>query len=262
MAMPAPAPVAAKPVVHAPVAQAPVAAPVAPSASLLEPAPGPAAVQVSPMPASVPFPIQAAPMPAPAPTPAPAPMPAPAPTPVMAAPIAAPAESVPVAVKREHTEPVVPPSPVQPVVASPFPSAPARPRRNPFDAQDAARVEAELAPTPPPAIDLTPKGSFFSRLFSKQKTSAAAVAASAASIEFTERVPKLPVDGLYAEQQRATELSFPPTQPPARKPRAAAAAPKKAERPTNGAAPAVCDRCWRRMDASGTCKTCSPSASV
>ncbi|HEX6837785.1 MAG TPA: hypothetical protein VF334_14495, partial [Polyangia bacterium] len=84
----------------------------------------------------------------------------------------------------------------------------------------------------------------------------------AVSIEFTERVPKLPVDGLYSEQQRATELSFPPAASIPKRPRAASAAPAKKARPANAAPARFCDRCWRRMDASGTCKTCSPSASV
>jgi hypothetical protein len=167
---------------------------------------------------------------------------------------------------------------VQPVVASPFPSepaplpserapfsserapSPAPARKNPFDARDAARVEAELTESTPPA--LKPQG-FFARIFGKPKTSPAAVAKSAASVEFTERVTKSPFEGLYSEQQRATELSFPPTES-VRKPRpAAAAAPKKkTARPVNAAPARFCDRCWRRMDASGTCKTCSPLASA
>lgn len=173
-------------------------------------------------------------------------------TPHVHAPVVQPAPS-------PEPSPIVPPSPVQPVVASPFPAAPTpAPRRNPFDAKDAARLEAELTETP--ALQ---KPSFLSRLF-RPKTSPAAVAAKAASIEFTERVPKLPVDGLYAEQQRATELSFPPPSSVQRKPRAAAAAAprKKAERPANAGPTRFCDRCWRRMDASGTCQTCSPSASA
>ncbi|HEX9104614.1 MAG TPA: hypothetical protein VF997_20530, partial [Polyangia bacterium] len=157
----------------------------------------------------------------------------------------------------------LPPPSVQPVVASPFPSEPAPAaapaRKNPFDARDAARLEAELTETP--QQQLKPQG-FFSRIFGKPKTSPAAVAKVAASIEFTERVPKLPVEGLYSEQQRATELSFPPTATVQRKPRAAAPAKKKAARPADAAPARFCDRCWRRMDASGTCKTCSPSASA
>jgi hypothetical protein len=80
-------------------------------------------------------------------------------------------------------------------------------------------------------------------------------------VEFTERLPKLPYEGLYGDQQNATELSFPP--PSTRRPRAAspAAAPRaKATRPASTAPARFCDRCWRRMDMSGACKTCSPSA--
>jgi hypothetical protein len=158
---------------------------------------------------------------------------------------------------------VVPPSSVQPVVASPFPSepsaAPQPARKNPFDTRDAARIESELAEAPAP--QLKPQG-FLSRFFGTPKTSPAAVAKQAASIEFTERVPKLPVEGLYSEQQRATELSFPPAASIPKRPRAAAPARKKAARPADAAPARFCDRCWRRMDASGTCKTCSPSASA
>ena len=183
---------------------------------------------------------------------------------------------MPIAVVEKSAPIVVPPSTVQPVVASPFPSEPAPlaapiaaapvaapvaapARKNPFDAKDAARLEAELTEMPPPA--LKPAG-FFGRLFGKQKTSPAAVAKAAASVEFTERVAKSPFEGLYSEQQRATELSFPPAATVQRKPRAAAAAPKKPARPVNAGPARFCDRCWRRMDASGTCKTCSPSASA
>jgi hypothetical protein len=180
---------------------------------------------------------------------------------------------MPIAVVEKSAPIVVPPSTVQPVVASPFPSEPAPiaaapvaapvaapARKNPFDAKDAARLEAELTEMPPPA--LKPAG-LFARIFGKQKTSPAAVAKAAASVEFTERMAKSPFEGLYSEQQRATELSFPPAATVQRKPRAAAAAPaKKPTRPANAGPARFCDRCWRRMDASGTCKTCSPSASV
>jgi len=260
--IPKPAPVAARPVAARPVAKA------APAAKTIA-APAPVAAN--------PAPVAAKPSPVAAPTaptimaPAPAPVAvAPAPVAVAPAPVAVPAPVV----DSPSGGVVVPPSSVQPVVASPFPSepppavaapAPAAPataaaaRKNPFDARDAARLEAELTDTPPPA--LKPQG-FFSRLFGKPKTSPAAVAKSAASIEFTERVAKLPVDGLYSEQQRATELSFPPAASIPKRPRAAAPARKKAVRPANAAPARFCDRCWRRIDESGTCKTCSPSASA
>ncbi|HEY2746991.1 MAG TPA: hypothetical protein VGL86_20350 [Polyangia bacterium] len=243
-AKPAPAPARAPTPAPRPVAAKPAPAPVA-----VNPAPAPIAQPVVQQPAPVaqvqPIQVQPAPV---------AVQPMPQPAPVAVQPIAQPAPS---------PEPIVPPSSVQPVVASPFPSEPAPSampaRKNPFDAHDAAQLEAELTETPP---SLAPKGGFFSRIFGRPKTSPAAVAANAASIEFTERVPKLPVEGLYAEQQRATELSFPPTAPAQRKPRAAgAAAPRKA-RPVDAAPARFCDRCWRRMDASGTCKTCSPSVSA
>ncbi|HEX4462044.1 MAG TPA: hypothetical protein VIA18_28900 [Polyangia bacterium] len=152
-----------------------------------------------------------------------------------------------------------------PIVHTPAPRAPQpQPQRskNPFDAQLApADVEAALkAPDQPPAAP----GGFFGRLFNRKKASPAQVAAEATSVEFTERVPRLPDgdrDGLYGDQQRATELSFPPTEP-APKPRAAATGKRtRGARPAAEAAPSrFCDRCWRRMDASGTCKTCSPAS--
>jgi hypothetical protein len=271
--LPKPAPIASRPASRpAPLAARPAPAPVA-----ARPAPAPVAARPAPAPMAQPTPVAAKPAPAlvatkpvahtPVGQMAPIavtaePMPAPQPLPVAVKaepmPQPAPAEAVPTTIKPEHTEPVVPPSPVQPVVASPFPSEPARPRRNPFDAKDAARLEAELTEAPTAAA---PKSGFFSRLFGKGKTSPAQVAKVAASIEFTERVPKLPVDGLYAEQQRATELSFPPTESVPRKKRPTPVA-QKAARPVQAATAKVCDRCWRRMDASGTCKTCSPSVSA
>jgi hypothetical protein len=247
----APRPVAAMP---APIAQRPVAATPAPV-----PAPAPAPI--------VQRPVAAAPAPAPVAAPIVAQPPVAAPVVAAAAPV-----PTPVAVEKTQETVVVPPSTVQPVVASPFPSEPAlqplqvqvqpQPvaRKNPFDVQDVARVEAELAGSLPPPT-LKPQ-SFFSKLFGRPKASPAAVAKAAASVEFTERVQKLPVDGLYSEQQRATELSFPPTASVQRKPRPAAAPVKKQERPIHTAPARFCDRCWRRMDASGTCKTCSPSASA
>jgi hypothetical protein len=260
----------------APVALAAPLPPPAPSAAqalLNGPLPKPAAVKSAPKPAPVaarpvaaPAPVAAKPIAAPAPIAAPvaarpvaAPAPKPAPAPVVTAPVVtAPIVAAPMPVISN----VVPPSTVQPVVASPFPSAPApQPARikNPFDAKDVARLEAELTELPPVAAK--PRG-LFSRLFGKSKTSPAAVAKAAASVEFTERVEKSPFEGLYSEQQRATELSFPPTETVQRKPRAAAPAKKKPERPANAAPARFCDRCWRRMDQSGTCKTCSPSVSA
>jgi hypothetical protein len=263
-ARPAPAPVAARPA-PAPVAARPAPAPIAqPAPVAAKPAPAPVAAKPAPAPIAQPAPVVHTPVGQMAPVAVTAePMPAPQPLPVAVKaepmPQPAPVEAVPTAIKPEHTEPLVPPSSVQPVVASPFPSEPARPRRNPFDAKDAARLEAELTEAPSAAA---PKSGFFSRLFGKGKTSPAQVAKVAASIEFTERVPKLPVDGLYAEQQRATELSFPPTESVPRKKRPTPVAQKAAARPVQASAAKVCDRCWRRMDASGTCKTCSPSASA
>jgi hypothetical protein len=153
---------------------------------------------------------------------------------------------------------------VAPVVAEPFPTVAApyiKPsqqvdtRRMPK--VDAARLAAELTDLPAPAQK--PNG-FFGRLFGK-KASPAAVAASAASVEFTERMPKLPFD-LYGDQQKATELSFPPTAVPRRKtpvatPRKRSATPL---RPANAGPTRFCDRCWRKLDAAGSCKGCSASA--
>ena len=115
---------------------------------------------------------------------------------------------------------------------------------------------------PPPAVK---PPSFFSRLFGKPKTSPAAVAKAAASVEFTEhaepteRLAKSPFESLYTEQQHTTELSFPPPSAMQRKPRAAAPAKKKAARPADAPPARFCDRCWRRLDGSGSCKTCSPA---
>ena len=213
----------------APKAAAPVAA--------RKPAPAPVAVAPAPI---APAPVAVAPAPvavAPAPVAvAPVPVAAPAPAPIASTFVATPAPA-PVAAK-----------PVEKPAAKPSPFAPT--------SVDAARLAAELTDLPPPA--LKPPG-FFSRLFGKKKTSPAAVAAAAESVEFTERTPKLPDDTLYAEQQRATELSFPPPST-VKKPRPAAAARKKSASPVDAAPAKFCDRCWRRMDASGTCKTCSPSA--
>ena len=145
-----------------------------------------------------------------------------------------------------------------PIVHTPAPQ-PAR-SKNPFDSR-LAPVDVEAALNAPDASSVVPAG-FFGRLFNRKKASPAQVAADATSIEFTERVPRLPDgdrDGLYGEQQRATELSFPPTEPVVAKPRAAARRGRNG-RPAVEAAPSrFCDRCWRKMDASGTCKTCSPS---
>ena len=276
--LPKPAPVATRPIAR-PIAQpAPVAAKPAPTPMPAPmPMPAPVAAKPAPMPMPQPAPVAAKPAPAPIaqpvvqqaiPQPAPIaqpvvqqaiPQPVPAAQPVQ---LQVQAMPMPMPATVAQPDPIVPPSSVQPVVASPFPSEPAPSpvaRKNPFDPKNATQIEAELTEAP----SLTPKGSFFSRLFGRPKTSPAAVAANAASIEFTERVPKLPVDGLYAEQQRATELSFPPTAPEQRKPRAAAAAPrKKSARPADAAPARFCDRCWRRMEPNGTCKTCSPSASA
>jgi hypothetical protein len=104
---------------------------------------------------------------------------------------------------------------------------------------------------------LKPKG-LFGGLFARKKKPVAAIAAKADKIEFTERMPKLAAAGLYSENERRTELAFPPPES-IRKARTAA---PRAKRPVNKAAaptegPArFCDRCWRRLDASGVCKTC------
>ena len=245
---------AAAAVAARPAAATPTAAPQAavPKPAVAAPMPAVAAVAV-PQPAAA-APIAAAPLAA-RPTPVAAPQPA-------AAAVAAP-KLTPVTTPVAAVTPgsfaslgpvVVAPMPA-PVEATPFvatPAAAATPKRNPFEA---ARIEAELGNELPPPN--APQG-FLGRLFGKKKTSAAAVAANAASVEFTERMPKLPVDGLYAEQQRATELSFPPPST-ARKPRAAAPAakPARTERPANHAPARFCDRCWRRVDSDGSCKSCS-----
>ena len=103
-------------------------------------------------------------------------------------------------------------------------------------------------------------GGFFARLFGK-KTSPAAVAATAASVEFTERMPKLQYD-LYGEQQKATELSFPPAEI-ARKKKATPAPRKRSAtpvRPANAGPTRFCERCWRKLDSAGSCKGCGASA--
>ena len=168
-----------------------------------------------------------------------------APEPV-AAPVAAPAPVTPAA-----PAPVAPAAPVT-ATATTTATMTAAPARSGIDATRLAEV---LSDAPVPVLK---KPGFFARLFGKGKASPAAVAAAAAQIEFTERMPKLPSDGLYSEHQRATELSFPP---PAtlRKPRAAAA-PRKRTRPADAGPTRFCDRCWRRLDAAGDCKTCGASA--
>jgi hypothetical protein len=104
---------------------------------------------------------------------------------------------------------------------------------------------------------LKPKG-LFSGLFTRKKKPVAAIAAKADKIEFTDRMPKLPAASLYSEPERRTELAFPPAES-IRKARAAA---PRAKRPVKKSmvqmeGPArFCDRCWRRLDASGVCKTC------
>jgi hypothetical protein len=103
--------------------------------------------------------------------------------------------------------------------------------------------------------------SVWARLFGRRKTSPAAVAKGAASIEFTERMPKLPFgdkDGLYGEAQKPTELSFPPVQ---RQRTRTPARTRKAASGHGNAEPArFCERCWRRVDAGGECRGCGPSA--
>jgi hypothetical protein len=126
---------------------------------------------------------------------------------------------------------------------------------------DAHAIAAALSGEPVPSLK---SPSVWSRLFGRRKTSPAAVAKVAASIEFTERMPKLPFgdkDGLYADAQRPTELSFPPTpkrqrsRTPARSRSAAVAA-----HATSGERARFCERCWRRVDADGECLSCGPSA--
>jgi hypothetical protein len=132
-----------------------------------------------------------------------------------------------------------------------------------FDAElDPHAIAAALSGEPVPSLK---SPSVWSRLFGRRKTSAAAVAKGAASIEFTERMPKLPFgdkDGLYGDAQRPTELSFPPpstvkrqrTRTPARS-RSVAAASHAGSEPAR-----FCERCWRRVDADGQCRGCGPSA--
>ncbi len=274
VAQPVHAPVAQP--VHAPVAQpvhAPVAQPV--HAPVAQPVHAPVA-RTQPV-ASVEAPVVHAPKAAPTRAAASAPtLMAPAPV-VAAAPKAA--HDTDADLPVVHAPVVHVPTPVvvdaaqlpivhAPIVHTPAPRAPVvhtpqQRSKNPFDASLAA-VDVEAALNAPDAPSPTP-GGFFGRLFNRKKASPAQVAAEATSIEFTERVPRLPDgdrDGLYSEQQRATELSFPPTEPPAPKPRAAASKRTRGARPAAEAAPSrFCDRCWRRMDASGTCKTCSSPAS-
>jgi hypothetical protein len=150
-----------------------------------------------------------------------------------------------------------------PTLAAPLPppapaavaTAPARPTPTPTPAPRTEPITVASVLDEPAPLLKSP--GLFARIFSRGKrpaASPAAVAKTAASIEFTERMPKLPFgdkDGLYGEQQRATELSFPPpsttrkAKPATKKPRRAAADPGR-----------VCDRCWRRLDADGHCKTC------
>ncbi len=128
---------------------------------------------------------------------------------------------------------------------------------------DAHAIAAALSGEPVPSLK---SPSVWSRLFGRRKTSPAAVAKVAASIEFTERMPKLPFgdkDGLYADAQRPTELSFPPTPAPKR-PRtrtpARTRSPAAAAHATSGERARFCERCWRRVDADGECRGCAPSA--
>jgi hypothetical protein len=138
---------------------------------------------------------------------------------------------------------------------APHPTPPSSPEL------DAHAIAAALSGEPVPSLK---SPSVWSRLFGRRKTSPAAVAKVAASIEFTERMPKLPFgdkDGLYADAQRPTELSFPPTpkrqrsRTPARSRSAAVAA-----HATSGERARFCERCWRRVDADGECLSCGPSA--
>jgi hypothetical protein len=103
---------------------------------------------------------------------------------------------------------------------------------------------------------LKPKG-FFGGLFTRKKKPIATIAAKADKIEFTERMPKLPAnDGLYSDNERRTELAFPPPET-MRKARSAAPRAKRPPKRVASDGPArFCDRCWRRLDASGVCKTC------
>jgi hypothetical protein len=135
--------------------------------------------------------------------------------------------------------------PVPPVAKKPSPFAPT--------ALDAAALAAALGPELP---TLKAPG-LLSRLFNRKKASPAAVAKVAASIEFTERMPKLPFgdrDGLYSDPQRATELSFPPPSS-LKRPRAAASARPPAT--DNPQVARFCERCWRRLDSGGDCRVCS-----
>jgi hypothetical protein len=171
-------------------------------------------------------------------------------TPIAAAPIAAaPIAAAPIAAAPIAAAPVAAAPVVAPAAARPSPFAPR------LDAQEItdALLGDEIPSLKSPSV--------WSRLFGRRKTSPAAVAKGAASIEFTERMPKLPFgekDGLYGEAQRPTELSFPPvarqrTRTPLRT-RKAASGHGTAE-PTR-----FCERCWRRVEADGECRGCGPSA--
>ncbi|MDB4968144.1 MAG: hypothetical protein JWN44_3833 [Myxococcales bacterium] len=270
----APKPIATAKPVAAPLVAAPVveparsvAAPVAVTPVVVAPKPVAAPVVAAPKP--VVAPVVAAPQPVVA---APQPVVA-APQPVIAAPqpivAAKPAEQDIASEAMLVSAPVV-----APVVAEPFPAAePFRAVAEPFAAAtpaqdvdtrrtpkiDVARLAAELTELPLPSQKAT---GLLSRLFGKKKASPAAVAASAASVEFTERMPKLPFD-LYGDQQKATELSFPPVAPPRTK-SAATALPRKRSatpvRPANAGPTRFCDRCWRKLDGGGACKGCAATA--
>jgi hypothetical protein len=142
-------------------------------------------------------------------------------------------------------------------VVEPPASEPAqRPRRNPFAAErDADAVAAALDGGPAQRK----RRGLLGRLFGR-RTSPAVVAKGAASVEFTERTPKLPFgdkDGLYSDPQRPTELSFPPTALP-KKPRPT---PRPAADGRRAHAPArFCERCWRRVDGSGHCRSCDSAS--
>jgi hypothetical protein len=128
--------------------------------------------------------------------------------------------------------------------------------------------QKDKTPAPIAASDevpsLKPRG-FLSGLFTRKKKPVAAIAAKAGKMEFTERVPKMAAGSLYSGEERHTELAFPAPEV-IRKQRAAAnaAAARKKQPVKKQPSPSpqmesparFCDRCWRRLDATGICKTC------
>jgi hypothetical protein len=208
----------------------------------------------TPAPTLTPAKTAQAPAPSPVylPAPTPAHLPAPSPAPVAATPVTAPIAATPAPVSTTPAHPIAG-EPAWRQVAqcasnrTPTPVPVAEPYHAPAD--KAAHHDDDVP-------QLKPK-SFLGGLFTRKKKPVADIAAKADKIEFTDRMPKLPAGGLYSEPERRTELAFPPAES-IRKTRTAA---PRAKRPVKKTAasegPArFCDRCWRRLDPSGVCKTC------